>query len=73
MWPDRDESLLKQFVGQLELSREGSSYRSVLRRFQGFFSRRALTQSTLRAWLREGLKQTPVHVVIQHCQIESFP
>jgi len=69
MWPDRDESLLKQFVVQLELSSDGSPYRSVLRRFQRFFSRRALTQSTLRAWLREGLKQTTVQVVIHHCQM----
>lgn len=69
MWPDRDESLLKQYVEQLELRSEGSAYRSVLRRFQQFFNRRTLTQSTLRAWLLERLKQSPLRMVIHSSQM----
>ena len=69
MWPDRDESLLKLFVEQRELRGDGSPYRSVLRRFQQFFSRRTLTQSTLRDWLMERLKQSPLSLVIHYCQM----
>jgi integrase len=72
MWPAKDESLINQFVDQLKLS-DGRAYRSVLRKFQRFVSRRSpqcmLTQATLRAWLMEGLKQSPLRMVIHYCQM----
>ena len=72
-WPDKDEALLKQFVEQLKLSRYDSAYRSHLRSFQRFLSwqspSRVLTQATLRDWLRERLKQSPLRLVVHQGQL----
>ena len=72
-WPDKGESLLNQFVDHLKLRSNGSSYRSVLRKFQRFVSRRStqgtLTQTTLRAWLMEVLKQSSLGLVVHNSQV----
>ena len=75
VWPDKDELLLKQFVEQLRLRTHGAPYRSLLRRFQRFVSRHSpehvLTRGTLRAWLREGLRQSPPHLVVHYAQLAN--
>lgn len=72
-WPDKDDSLLKNFVYQRKLRSNGDSYRSALRRFQRFVSRRSsecsLTQSILRLWLLELSKRSPLHLVIHYSQM----
>ena len=73
LWPDKSELLLNQFIDQLKLRSNGSAYRSVLRKFQEFVSKRSsqgtITQSTLRAWLRKLLKQAPLHLVVHYSEI----
>lgn len=75
VWPDKNEALLKQFVERLELRRYGGTYRGVLRQFQSFVSKhsakRSLTQATLRAWSKERMKQSPLHLVVHRSQLVS--
>lgn len=72
-WPDKDVLLLKQFVEELELRSYGTNYCSLLRRFQHFVNRRprkrTLTQATLRAWLKEGLKNSPLRLVVHYTRL----
>jgi hypothetical protein len=66
-WPDKEEALLKEFMEALKLRTSGAPYRSVLRGFQRFVSRRArrsrLSEATIVAWLRQRSKESPIHMV----------
>ena len=68
-WPDKEEALLKEFMEALKLRTSGAPYRSVLRGFQRFVSRRArrsrLSESTIVAWLRHRSKESPIHMVLK--------
>jgi integrase len=74
-WPDEDELLLTEFVEQLQLRSNGAPYRSLLRRFQRFVSRRfpgrELSQAMMRAWLTEGLKESPFHLVVHYSRLAN--
>jgi integrase len=53
-WPDKDESLLNEYIRQLPPSKKRITYRRLIRRFQHFVTKRsALNQQTVRAWLCE--------------------
>jgi hypothetical protein len=62
-WPDREQALLRQYVAELELDREGPHagrpYESVLRRFQMFVMEHSpqgsLDRKMIEAWLRESV------------------
>ena len=54
-WPDKEETLLNEFLRQLRYPPKSVwGYRSMLRHFQRFASKRKqpLAQETLRSWLR---------------------
>jgi integrase/recombinase XerD len=52
-WPDKDESLLDEYIRQLPPSKKRKLYRGLIRRFQTFVRGRAgLDQRALRVWLR---------------------
>jgi len=40
-WPDQDETLINQFVSQLNLACYSAPYRSLLRQFQRFVADRS--------------------------------
>jgi integrase/recombinase XerD len=68
-WPDKGETLLKEFVEALKLRGSGAPYRSVLRGFQRFVCRRTsrlgLNESTIVAWLRQRSMESPSHMVLK--------
>jgi integrase/recombinase XerD len=68
-WPDKEEALLKEFMEALKLRTSGAPYRSVLRGFQRFVTRRArrsrLSEATIVAWLRQRSKESPIHMVVK--------
>ena len=72
-WPNQDETLIKQFVNQLNLACNTAPYRSLLRQFQRFVTQRsrkpAFSELVLRAWLRGGLKSRPLSLVVQQGQL----
>lgn len=58
-WPDKDETLLNEFLHQSGYAPRQSGHRSMLRHFQRFLSKRKrpLAKGTLRAWLKAGAKE----------------
>src|SRR5580658_1798812 len=72
-WPDQDETLINQFVKQLNLNCYSAPYRSLLRKFQRFvtqrFPKRAFSEAVLRAWLKEELKTAPLPLVVHRGQL----
>jgi integrase/recombinase XerD len=68
-WPDKEETLLGQFIEALKLRSSGAPYRSVLRGFQRFVCRRSprlgLSEATIVAWLRQRSKESPIHMVLK--------
>lgn len=72
-WPDQDETLINQFVKQLDLACYSAPYRSLLRKFQRFvarrFPKRAVSEAVLRAWLKDGLKTAPLPLVVHRGQL----
>lgn len=66
-WPDQDETLINQFVKQLNLACYSAPYRSALRQFQRFvarrFPKRAFSEAVLRAWMKDELKTAPLPLV----------
>jgi len=76
-WPDKDESLLQQYVDEQKLSEPSASYRWLLRQFQRFVCQRsrndALTERVLRAWVQERGRKSPESFVIRHAQfVKAF-
>jgi len=77
-WPDKDGALAAEFVNYLKLFRFAGShraYRSLLRRFQSFVTRRALkrqcTEAVFRAWLKEELKTLPLPLAVHYGRVVS--
>jgi len=72
-WPIQDETLIKQFVDQLNLACYSAPYRSLLRQFQRFvvqrFPKRTLSEAVLRAWLRDQLKTAPLPLAVHRGQL----
>jgi len=72
-WPDQDETLINQFVRQLNLNCYSAPYRSLLRKFQRFvaqrFPKRASSEAVLRAWLKDELKTSPLPLVVHRGQL----
>ena len=72
-WPDQDETLINQFVKQLNLVRYSAPYRSLLRQFQRFVVQRSprptFSEAVLRAWLGDELKRSPLPLVVHHGQL----
>jgi integrase/recombinase XerD len=72
-WPDQDETLINQFVKQLNLICYSAPYRSVLRKFQRFvtqrFPKRAFSEAVLCAWLKHELKTGPLPLVVHRGQL----
>jgi integrase/recombinase XerD len=73
-WPDQeDETLINQFVEQLNLVCYSAPFLSRLRQFQRFvarrFPKRAFSEAVLRAWLKEELKTSPLPLVVHHGQL----
>ena len=66
-WPDKDEALLNEFLRQSGYARHQWGYRSMLRHFQRFVSKRKrpLAEETLRAWLKAGAEQASPRFVIE--------
>lgn len=66
-WPDKEEALLNEFLGQLGYSPENvCAYRSMLRHFQRFASKRKrpLAEQTLRSWLKKCAAESKLPYVI---------
>lgn len=78
-WPDREQALLRRYVAELELDREGpragKPYESVLRRFQIFVMERSaqgsLDRKIVEAWLRECVKRSTLYMAVRRAQIVS--
>ncbi len=76
-WPDRERALLRRYVADLDLrgACAGKPYESVLRRFQTFVTDHApegaLDSTTLQAWLRECVKQSPLGMAVRRAQTVS--
>ena len=72
-WPTQDETLIKQFVGQLNLACYSAPYRSLLRQFQRFVVQRSpkptFSDAVLRAWLRDQLKTAPLPLAVHRGQL----
>ena len=72
-WPNQDETLINQFVKQLNLNCYSAPYRSLLRKFQRFvkqrFPKRPFSQAVLRAWLKDELKTAPLPLVVHRGQL----
>src|SRR5579864_2328723 len=72
-WPDQDETLINQFVKELNLNGYSAPYRSRLRQFQRFvarrFPKRAFSEAVLRAWLKDDLKTSTLRLVVHHGQL----
>jgi site-specific recombinase XerD len=72
-WPDKDEALISQFVKQLNLACYSAPYRSRLRHFQRFMTKRSarptFSEAVLRAWLEDELKTSPLPLVVHHGQL----
>jgi site-specific recombinase XerD len=72
-WPDQDETLIKQFVDQLNLACYSAPYRSLLRQFQRFVVQRSpkptFSEAVLRAWLRDQLKAAPLALAVHRGQL----
>ena len=72
-WPDQDETLINQFVKQLNLNCYSAPYRSLLRKFQRFvaqrFPKRPFSEAVLRAWLKDELKTAPLPLVVHRGQL----
>jgi len=72
-WPDKEETLLGQFVEALKLRSSGAPYRSVLRGFQRFVCRRTprlgLSEATIVAWLRQRSTESPSHMVLKSAHL----
>ena len=72
-WPDQDETLINQFVKQLNLACYSAPYRSLLRQFQRFVARlspkRPFSEAVLRAWLKDRLKTAPIPLVVHRGQL----
>jgi integrase/recombinase XerD len=69
-WPDKEETLVNQFLESLKLRTAGESYRSVLKRFQRFVYQKTLrsdfSQATLVAWLRRRSKEASIDTVVKN-------
>ena len=78
-WPDRELALLRRYVAELELDREGpragKPYESVLRRFQMFVMERSaegsLDRKIVEAWLRECVSRSTLYMAVRRAQIVS--
>ena len=78
-WPDREQALLRRYVAELDLDREGpragKPYESVLRRFQMFVMERSaqgsLDRKMVEAWLRECVKRSTLYMAVRRAQIVS--
>jgi integrase len=74
-WPNPDETLINEFVKQLNLACYSAPYRSVLRRFQRFVTQRSrrpgFSKSDLRAWLKDELRTSPLPLVVPRGQLVS--
>jgi integrase len=72
-WPTQDETLIKQFVDQLNLACYSAPYRSLLRQFQRFVVQRSqgptFSEAVLRAWLRDRLKAAPLPLTVHRGQL----
>lgn len=72
-WPTQDETLIKQFVDQLNLACYSAPYRSLLRQFQRFVVQRSpkptFSEGVLRAWLRDQLKTAPLPLAVHRGQL----
>ena len=72
-WPDQDETLINQFVNQLNLACDSAPYRSVLRQFQRFVTQRSrrptFSESVLCTWLRDELKTSTLPLVVHRGQL----
>jgi integrase len=72
-WPDQNETLINQFVKQLNLNCYSAPYRSLLRKFQRFvkqrFPKRPFSQVVLRAWLKDELKTAPLPLAVHRGQL----
>jgi site-specific recombinase XerD len=71
--PNQDETLINQFVKQLNLACYIAPYRSVLRQFQRFVTQHSqrpmFSESAVRAWLKDELKTSPLPSVIRRGQL----
>ena len=78
-WPDREQALLRRYVAELDLDREGphsgKPYESVLRRFQRFVMERSaqgsLSRKLVEAWLRECVNRSTLDMAVRRAQIVS--
>ena len=72
-WPTQDETLIKQFVDQLNLACYSAPYRSLLRQFQRFVVQRSpkptFSEAVLRAWLTDQLKTGPLPLAVHRGQL----
>lgn len=72
-WPTQDETLIKQFVNQLNLACYSAPYRSLLRQFQRFVAQRSpkptFSEAVLRAWLRDQVKTAPLPLAVHRGQL----
>src|ERR1700685_119294 len=72
-WPDQNETLINQFVKQLNLNCYSAPYRSLLRKFQRFVKQRSpkrpFSEAVLRAWLKDELKTAPLPLVVHRGQL----
>ena len=72
-WPDQDETLINQFVKELNLNCYSAPYRSLLRKFQRFvaqrFPKRGFSEAVLRTWLKHELKAAPLPLVVHRGQL----
>jgi integrase/recombinase XerD len=72
-WPTQDETLIKQFVDQLNLACYSAPYRSLLRQFQRFVvqdsPKPTFSEAVLRAWLRDQLKTAPLPLAVHRGQL----
>ncbi|MGA9107190.1 MAG: tyrosine-type recombinase/integrase [Bryobacteraceae bacterium] len=72
-WPDQDETLINQFVSQLNLAYYSAPYRSLLRQFQSFVAQRSprstFSEAVLCAWLKDELKTSPLPLVVHRGQL----
>lgn len=74
-WPTQDETLIKQFVTQLNLACYTAPYRSLLRQFQRFVTQRSrkptFSEAVLRAWLRDQLKTATLALAVHRGQLAN--
>ena len=72
-WPTEDETLIRQFVNQLNLACYSAPYLSLLRQFQRFVTQRSrkplFSEAVLRAWLRDQLKTAPLPLTVHRGQL----